>query len=136
MSYNVDQLQSVADCDLLLEDANFEHSELEFRKTSRQRAFNNMSSGSAGIDAEILGVTSEVAGYEAALAIMPEGAAKKAMNIKYQNALHRKFLLETRRDKSGVIAQLFSEYGLASIDVELAENAVFIDAINTRKAQL
>ena len=46
------------------------------------------------------------------------------------------FLLEERRERYGVLALVEKEYAIACIDQQLDETVTYIDALNSRKAEL
>ena len=64
MSYSVNKITTVADCDLLLAWAVKEKADLNYKKLSEERLTNNYSETSIEIDAELQSVISEIAATE------------------------------------------------------------------------
>jgi hypothetical protein len=76
MSYSVNKITTVADCDLLLAWAVKEKADLNYKKLSEERLTNNYSETSIEIDAELQSVISEIAATETIIATLPEGNSK------------------------------------------------------------
>jgi hypothetical protein len=136
MNYSLNKITSLADCNTLIDLANTENSELEFKKLQQERAYENVSTGSEGIDAEIAAVNSEITGVEMVLATMSDGPVKKEFESRLVKLNHKRFLLGERRERFGVIALLEKEYVLGNINQQLVESATYIAALNSRKADL
>jgi hypothetical protein len=136
MNYSLNKITSLADCNTLIDLANTENSELEFKKLQQERAYENVSTGSEGIDAEIAAVNSEITGVEMVLATMSDGPVKKEFESRLVKLNHKRFLLRERRERFGVIALLEKEYVLGNINQQLVESATYIAALNSRKAEL
>lgn len=136
MSYSVNKITTIADCDLLLAWAAKEKADLNFKKLSEERLTNNYSIASIEIDAELQSVITEIAATETIIAALPAGnsredAVKKKVRLEY-----KKFLLENRKESYGVVALLEKELDLTKVTLELTEIDTFTDAITDRKAVL
>lgn len=136
MSYSVNKITTIADCDLLLAWAAKEKADLNFKKLSEERLTTNYSTASIEIEAELQSVLTEITATETIIAALPAGnsredAVKKKVRLEY-----KKFLLENRKESYGVVALLEKELDLTTVTANLAEIDVFITAINTRKAAL
>ena len=136
MAYTITALATVADCNALLDIANLDQEDLDFKKTQQERQYRLVTSGSTGIETELAGVISQITGLEAAVANLPEGPAKQDLDDKLVDLQHKKYLLEKRRRRYGTLALLQKEYAIAGIDKLIAENVSYIDAVTQRKAQL
>jgi hypothetical protein len=133
MSYSVNKITTIADCDLLLAWAAKEKADLNFKKLSEERLTNNYSTASIEIDAELQSVITEIAATETIIAALPAGnsredAVKKKVRLEY-----KKFLLENRKESYGVVALLEKELDLTKVTLELTEIDTFTDAITARK---
>ena len=136
MSYSVNKITTIADCDLLLAWAAKEKADLNFKKLSEERLTTNYSTATIEIEAELQSVLTEITATETIIAALPAGnsredAVKKKVRLEY-----KKFLLENRKERYGVVALLEKELDLTTVTLNLAEIDVFITAINTRKASL
>lgn len=136
MSYSIDKITTVADCDLLLAWAAKEKADLDFKKLSEERLTNNYSTTSVEIDAELQSVLAEITATETIIITLPEGNSKEDAVKKKVRLEYKKFLLENRKESYGVVALLEKELDLAKVTLELAEIDAFTAAITTRKAAL
>lgn len=136
MSYNLTALATTADCDALLDIANLEQDDLNFKKTGQQRQYRLATTGSTGIDAGLAGVNSQIAGLETAVATVPEGPAKQDLEDQLVDLRHKKYLLEKRRRSYGTLALVQKEHAIAAIDMQITESVSYIDAVTQRKAEL
>ena len=136
MSYSVNKITTVADCDLLLAWAAKERADLEFKKLSEERLTNNYSETSIEIDAELQSVITEIASTITIIATLPEGQSKEDAIKKKVRLEYKKFLLENRKESYGVVALLEKELDLTNVTQTLAEIDAFTAIINVRKAEL
>ncbi|MCP9749483.1 hypothetical protein [Ferruginibacter sp. HRS2-29] len=136
MNYSVQLLTTVENCDLVIEAATMERSELEFKKYSLEKKRNTSTNNTAAIEAEIPAVLAEISAYETVLLTLPEGEAKEGMEAKLVKAKYKLFLLQQKRASYGVIAVLGVELEIGSVEASIAEIVVYIAAVNARKAGL
>lgn len=136
MSYSVNKITTVADCDLLLAWAAKEKADLNFKKLSEERLTNNYSNASIEIDAELQAVLTEITATETIIATLPAGTSKDDAVKKKVRLEYKKFLLENRKESYGVVALLEKELDLTNVTQSLAEIDAFSAAITTRKAAL
>jgi hypothetical protein len=136
MSYSVNKITTVADCDLLLAWAVKEKADLNYKKLSEERLTNNYSETSIEIDAELQSVISEIAATETIIATLPDGNSKEDAIKKKVRLEYRKFLLENRKESYGVVALLEKELDLTNVTQSLTEIDAFTAAITARKAAL
>ena len=136
MSYSINELTTVADCDALLQIAAMDRKDLDYKRIQQERQYETVTTGTAGIEAELAGVDAEIHGTENALTDMPEGPIKKTYQSKLVKLNHKKFLLNERRERYGTLALLQKEFALATIDKQLVEITDYVDAITTRKGEL
>lgn len=136
MSYSVDKITTVADCDLLLAWAAKEKADLEFKKLSEERLTTNYSTTSIEIDAELQSVITEIASTTTIIATLPDGQSKEDAIKKKVRLEYKKFLLENRKESYGVVALLEKELDLTNVTQSIVEVDAFTAAINARKAEL
>lgn len=136
MSYSVNKITTVADCDLLLAWAVKEKADLEFKKLSEERLTTNYSTTSIEIDAELQSVITEIASTTTIIATLPDGQSKDEAIKKKVRLEYKKFLLENRKESYGVVALLEKELDLTNVTQSIVEVDAFTAAINARKAAL
>ncbi len=136
MNYSVQLLTTVADCDLVLQAAALEQSELNFKRYALEKKRITNTSTTASIEAQIPAVQAEVTAYETVLATLPEGEAKEEMASKVTKAKYKLFILQEKRASYGVIAILQLELEMGFIDASIAEVAVQTAAVTAHKATL
>ncbi len=136
MMYSVQNLNSVADCNVLLSMAAREKADLNFKKLSDERLTIRFAETSLELDADLQGVLAELAAVETIIQILPEGPSQDEALNKKVRLEYKKFLIETRKESYGSVALLEKELDLARIIQELEESDVFIEAITARKASL
>ncbi len=136
MDYTLTDITTVADCDALLQAADTDQQELNFKKIQQTRAYGITSSGSAGVDAQLAATIAEITGLETAVAGMPEGPSKQDLVDRLADLQHKKYLLEKRRRRYGSLAMIQKQYAITGTEKLLAENASYIDAVEQRKAEL
>lgn len=136
MDYTLTAITSVADCDALLQIADIDQQELNYKKIQQDRAYSLTSSGSSGVEAQLTATISEITGLEAAVANLPEGPAKQNLVDRIADLQHKKYLLEKRKRRYGSLAMLQKQFDISCIERQLAESVSFIDAVTRRKADL
>lgn len=136
MNYTLTAITTVTDCDALLQAADADQQELNYKKMQQDRAYGITSSGSTGVDAQLTATISEIAGLEAAVMNLPEGPSKQNLVDRIADLQHKKYLLEKRRRRYGSLAMVQKQYAISCIEQQIAENASFIDAVTRRKSDL
>ena len=136
MSYSVNKITTVADCDLLLAWAVKEKADLNYKKLSEERLTNNYSNASIEIDAELQSVLTEITATQTIIDALPAGNSKEDAVKKKVRLEYKKFLLENRKESYGVVALLEKELDLTNVTQSLAEIDAFTAAITARKAAL
>ena len=137
MEYSLSQVTSIADCDALLAKATLERRALHLKKDQINLKYDITSGTSANIEAQLTTTEGEINVYQMGYDNAPEGSvAKETMAIKLENAKHQKFLLTIRRKSYGVLSRIEKEYDMFSLQKEIEENDVFVNAIERRKSEL
>ena len=136
MTYSVNNLTQVADCNALLAWAAKEKADLTFKRLSDERLTTRYAETSQELDAILQGVLAEIAATDTIIAVLPEGPTREDAINKKTRLEYKKFLLETRKESYGTVALLEKEMDLARVNQELTEVDVFIAAIEAKKATL
>ena len=136
MIYSLSQIRTTEDCDALIQSANMEREDLQFRKQQQERQYHTVSSGSTEVDADLSAVNSEIAGIEGVINDLPAGPTKVQFQTKLIKLNYKKFLLEERKVRYGVFALLEKEYAINCVEQELSGNQAYLDALNQRKTEL
>jgi hypothetical protein len=136
MSYSVNLLTTVADCDSVILVAEKEKADLSFKKTSVERQKDTYASNSIGIDADIAATDAEIAALTPVVASLPAGAAKDDNETRLKKLELKKFLLAQKDKNYGSVALLMRENDLERIVKEVDAVDAFIADINTRKLLL
>lgn len=136
MSYSVQNLSEVTDCEMLITLSQKERADLEFKKLSAERLTAKYGENSVEIESTLQGVVAELEAVNTILAVVPEGPTKDDLLNRKTKLEYKKFLLENRKASYGAVALLEKEMDLARINGEIVEVDVFINAIQHRKAEL
>jgi hypothetical protein len=134
--YSISNLTTVADCDVLLNMANKEKADLNFKKLSDERLVNNYSNTSVEISVILEGVIAEISAVTTVLNVLPEGTTKDAEEKRKVRLEYKKFLLETRKESYGAVALLEKQLDLERVNKQIEEVDAFIVAISNHKATL
>jgi hypothetical protein len=134
--YAVANLTTIADCDVLLNMANKEKADLNFKKLSDERLVNNYSNTSVEISVILQGILAEISAVTTVLNVLPEGPTKDAEEKRKVRLEYKKFLLETRKESYGAVALLEKQLDLERIVKQIDEVDAFILEITNHKATL
>ena len=134
--YNTNLLNSVAECDTLLNMASTEQANLEFRKSNIEHRAASYASNAVEIDADILATQAELDAVNTTISVLSDGDAKTDYIIK-QKRLEAQMLSLTKRKKNvSNVAVLDSELEVVKLDKEIDAVKSFITEVQTRKSQL
>lgn len=136
MSYSINRVTTIAECDLLLIEAGKEKAELQFKKLSEERLTGKYATSSIEIEAILQGVLVELNAVNTIIDVLPEGPTKEEEIKKRVKLEYRKFLLEDRKESYGAVSLLEKELDLARVDQQLVEVEAFIVLITNHKATL
>lgn len=136
MSYSINRVTTIAECDLLLIGAGKEKAELQFKKLSEERLTGKYATSSIEIEAILQGVLVELNAVNTIIDVLPEGPTKEEEIKKRVKLEYRKFLLEDRKESYGAVSLLEKELDLARVDQQLVEVDAFIVLITNHKATL
>ncbi len=135
MDYSIEQITTLADCDMLLAKANDRKDDLAYKLHGENRQFQTILEGSASIEADLAGVSAEISAIESVLPSL-SGENLEEYESKLQKLRHKKFLLEERRERYGVIGLLEQQFEVNSVQRQQAEIDLYIDALNHRRGEL
>ncbi|MCW3091744.1 MAG: hypothetical protein JWP81_2813 [Ferruginibacter sp.] len=136
MPYSTNKLLTIAECDQATSLATERKDDLEFNQIILGRNLTGQEKSTALTNASLIGVDAEIAGTEAAIAVMPDGDAKTGMQSKLRRLNDRRDNLLERQQKGGNVALLDYELDAALADKQLNEITAYMTAISTRKAAL
>lgn len=136
MVYSTTKLQTVAECDTVLNRSNLEKAELEHRLGGIVLETNRNDGSLAQAQADLLSVNAQITGFTAAFNSLPEGPEKDDMQSKIRRLNDRKDNLEERLSKTGSVGLLMTEMHRGLIEKQVAEITAFITAVEARKAAL
>jgi hypothetical protein len=136
MSYSIQKLTTVAECDQANQMATERKNDYLFDQTVTERAVGGQEKSTALTNAGLLSTIAEITGTEAAIAAMPDGEAKSDLQNKLRRLNDRKDNLNERLQKGGSPALLDTELDAGLIKAQLAEIDVFLAAVLTRKSEL
>lgn len=136
MSYSINNVTRVADCDVLLTWAGKEKADLEFKKLSEERLTTRYATTSVEVEAILQGVLVELSAVDTIIGVLPDGPTKDEEIKKKVKLEYKKFLLENRKESYGAVALLEKEMDLARVVKELDEVNAFITIVTDHKATL
>lgn len=136
MSYSVEQLASVEECDAVLSLITKSKSDIAYKQGLLQHRQNVIGESSVDIAAELVSVNALFDAFEGLAETLPAGKKKEENARNLENARHRKAQLTSRLAEQGSVALLDIELDLAGLTVQSAELDAAITSINARKATL
>ncbi len=136
MTYSVNDLKTVAECDQLLESFNRYRAELLAKQARLQFTVAKYTESTAEVDTETRMVLAELAFLDTILATLPEGP-KKADYLNDRNRQEtRLYQLETKKANTGVFALLCKQRELAVVEKNLSDTDQLIADLTARRAEL
>ncbi len=136
MNYSLQNVTTVAECDVLLALAVKEKAELSFKQLSDERVTARFSETSIRLASDLQGLMVEISATQTIISVLPEGPSKQDALDKLVRLEYKKFLLDLRIQSYGITALLEKEMDLARVLKEIEEVDAFSLAIETRKAEL
>jgi hypothetical protein len=136
MSYSLQRITTIQDCDLLLDSGNTEKSELEFRILSLQRQKVSYSTNSFEVSTELQLVQNQLAGVNSVLTVLPDGNDKDAATIKKVKYELQLLVLNQRQKSYGNLALIDKELDLARAESQMASIDDYLTQVTARKAEL
>jgi hypothetical protein len=135
MSYPVNLLLTIADCDLVLADAAVERIEIEYRHSQLQRLHTLGNGNASKLSAELSSKTREYNNLTIALAAMPEGPDKSKELIEYKRL---DYLISKMNDQqatgvNGAVMQFKRTFEVNCLAEALTENATLATEVGNRR---
>jgi hypothetical protein len=134
--YNTNKLNSVSDCDALLNKAASEQAILGFRKTSIEFRAKSYADNATEIETELQEVQAGLAAMPAIIAALPEGDEKKKQIFEQDRLTFREVSLNFRKRNVSMVDVLSNELEVVKLQKELEAVAALITEVEARKAQL
>lgn len=137
MSYSLNALLTVADCDLATSMATKDKEVLEVRKANLTQQQKNHAANSVEASAELEAVITELNAIEDFLPTLPEGSQGRRENLVRKERLDvQKLALQNRSANYNAQTLLQKELDLARCEKELEAIEDFLAEVATRKAAL
>ncbi|WP_300599390.1 hypothetical protein [Niabella sp.] len=135
-NYPLSQLTTAEDCDALINIAEKERKDMEWKKLNLLR-LKDQYSNNAFVNATELGIRKkELENMDTVIATLPDGTYKTEQIKKRTTAWYKVFLLENRKTSFGDVAVIEKIYELKRIQYELDETVSLISELQTRRAEL
>jgi hypothetical protein len=136
MSYSVDLLKTVADCDLKLAAAAKDRKDMDVKKFLLEKKQETADVATPEIEAAIIAAQGEIGYLEGLIVTIPDGDLKDAYKNKLRNQESKLFSLKQRLANYGASTILGYEFDIQCLERDLQECDAFIAEINARKAEL
>lgn len=136
MDYSIEKITTAADCDILLQMAATKKRLLGYKRDGENIQYDSISEGAATVEADLASTIAEISSLETALAGMAPGQTRALMEDKLVKAKHKKYLLEQRRERYGVLALLNQQFDVNCMEKQSAEVDSYIAALNQRKEEI
>ena len=136
MDYSTAKLATTADCDFVIDRTSQDKAVLEHKLGGLVIETSGNERSLATVKANLISVTAQITGFNAALAELPEGPDKQDMVSRIRKLNDRKENLEERLSKTGSTGLLLTELQRGMLEKQVAEMEVFNTAIEARKAAL
>lgn len=136
MTYPIEKLATIAECDTLLTYANNEKKTLEYRKYILDYSQGNAAENADLVNVSIQAAQVELQGLESLITTLPDGDAKEEYLRKRKRLENKLDDLGFKREDAGAGKLLTKMLELAQINAQLAETENFITAVTARKAAL
>lgn len=136
MAYNVSKLTTVADCDKATAMATERKTNLQFDQLVTGKGLTDQEKTTSLANASMIAVNAQIAGTEAAIAVMPDGDDKDDLVHKLRRFNDKKDNLTERLQKGGAAALLDTELDAGLLTAQLTEIELYLTAIATHKATL
>ena len=136
MAYATEKLQSVAECDVLLNEVGFDIRQVELRLNSLDLRNDLLESTSSTRASEVAELQARIQVLDATLAVMPEGPEKEDTLTKKMEADLRLRRLTQANNASGPVAFVRREGDLGVLNVTLTALTNFKAALEARRQEL
>ena len=136
MAYSLTNLNSVADCDLLIGMLTKEQEDLVFQQVVQTKRADDLSDNSVDFQTDLISVQGELDIIEGVIAALPNGPQKeKQLTAKLALELRLRRLNE-RKDNYGPVGLINAQYQIEVLDLTLSSINNLIADVQTRRAQI
>jgi len=136
MSYNLQPITTIAGCDALINQANNEKANEEFRITSLEHQMSNKSAAAEALPAELNAVTTQLTAMTTAADLLPEGNDKMQLLIEVNNLETKKMRIEMRIENNGPEWVVDTKKEIKLAEAAVVVLAELITELQARKAEL
>ncbi len=134
--YSTLKLKTTSECDNAIALATDRKSELVFQQSALTRDLSGQEKSVDTISATLVALNAQITGFNAAIATMSDGEAKRDLQSKVRRLNDQRENLEERLQKSGAPAYLETELQAELSKKQVDEIDAFIASINQRKSEL
>jgi len=136
MSYIVETLQTVAECEALLTKATNEKAVLTAAKVNLELERTRLQNNATEADTKIPSVQVRVNGFTSVIPTMPEGPDKKKEEFLWRQAENKLFVLNNQKANYSPSVKLEGDNELAILELQIGEKDAFIVALTARRDHL
>ena len=134
--YSTSKLKTAGECNSAISLATERKDELVFQQSALTRDLTGQEKSVDTISATLIALNAQITGFNAAIATMTDGEAKRELVSKVRRLNDQRENLEERLEKAGAPAYLETELQAELSKKQVLEIDAFIAAINERKAAL
>lgn len=135
MDYNFSTLNTTAACDVMISEADREKTALQNRKNSLEFQIQHDSSES-GTANELTDAIAEMAALDTAIAALPDGTVRAAMEIDRIQVNLRRARLQLRVDNADAYGEVIRQFNLTQVLARIAAIEEFLGVLVTYRATL
>lgn len=136
MDYNLDQITTVEDCDILIATATKEKENLERRLRNLGESIETFGERTASIGEEMASALSLLDTYNVVYPTLPDGKDKATIKLQIERTETRVALLEKSSLSYNSSVLLGRQFDYNALDKQIPEAENYVTALETRKAEL
>jgi hypothetical protein len=136
MNYQMNALNTIQECEELINFLNEQKSDFEYRKLVLTNRIENSEDTAEEIDSELSMISAELTYLNNRLATLPDGPEKNDVLDDIADAENDQIDLLNRRDNQGVQAFLRRQLDFNMLERQIAANVALTASATTRKAEL
>jgi hypothetical protein len=136
MVYTVEKIQTLSDCQVIIDLANVKHASLTTRIANVQAQIVNLLNGAATLPSDIQETQYKLDGVNAKLSLLPEGTVKEEHITRKIGLEYKLRLLNGKFNDYGAVAELQTNNELDRFQAELERQNDYISQLEARKVAL
>ena len=136
MSYSINSVSTITECDALLTMAQKEKSDLDYRKITLNRDKTEALTNGPEVDQELSVISTEITALKAIFSTLPAGDTKDDYEDRIKRAELRKRALTRKEENYGLVAGITLELDIARVEKEMEEINTFITEVTAKRATL